>query len=279
MKNKKVMVLIGVGGIGSAIAYQAGMGYHVLCADLDEKNARQVSKVLEAEGIPASAAKVDITSSESLSELVEKAKLKGSVSQLILATGLSPSSASADSILNVDLYGVALVLESFGQIISKEGSGLVVGSQAGHRLPALSPEVDQLLATTPAKDLLGLEVLNSEKIKKEPLYAYQLAKRACSLRIQYEATKWAKRGARLNIISPGFITTSLSEKEKSGPNAKHYKTMLDAIVCKRPGHPDEVANLAAFLLGPEGNFITGSDFLIDGGVTAAYRFGGLELEF
>lgn len=278
MAEKQNTVLIGAGGIGLAIVRKLGVDQHVLCADLNQETAAAAVETLKADGISAEARTVDITDRSSINDLVKFAQNLGGVHRLILATGVSPSRTPSHVILKVDFYGVALVLDEFVQAIAQGGVGLVVGSQAGHRLPALSVEQDQQLAGTPVDQLLDLPLLNSPKIK-ESLYAYQLAKRGCSLRVKSESIRWSQRGARLNVISPGFVSTGLSEAELSGPHAAHYKKMLAAIACGRPGKPEEVARLAAFLLGPESEFISGSDFLIDGGVTAANRFGDLELEF
>ncbi len=278
MAKKDVLVLIGSGGIGSAIAEKAGRNHHVLCADLNLENAKTTKEKLTHAGISSTAETVDVTSKSSLEDLARKAQSIGSISRFVLATGLSPSRASSQLILKVDLYGVALALEIFRQHMMEGAAGLVVGSQAGHRLSRLDSSVEKELASTPAAELLKVNILNSP-LMAEPLYAYQVAKRGSSLRVQYESVLWAKNGARLNTISPGFVSTSLSDAEKSGPNAVHYQKMMEATVCKRPGSPAEIAQLGAYLLGPEAQFVTGSDFLIDGGVTAANRFGEINLEF
>jgi NAD(P)-dependent dehydrogenase (short-subunit alcohol dehydrogenase family) len=99
------------------------------------------------------------------------------------------------------------------------------------------------------------------------------SKRGNSLRVMAEAVRWGKRGARVNTISPGIIFTPLAKDEFAGPRGSGYRRMIDTSAAGRVGTPDEVANVAALLMGPEGGFITGSDFLMDGGVTAAYWYG------
>jgi NAD(P)-dependent dehydrogenase (short-subunit alcohol dehydrogenase family) len=174
----------------------------------------------------------------------------------------------------VDLYGTALVLEAFGNVIAEGGSGIVIASQSGHRLPALTPEQNKALATTPVEDLLALPMLQADKVT-DPLNAYQLSKRGNSLRVMAEAVRWGKRGARVNTISPGIIFTPLARDELNGPRGEGYRRMINLSAAGRGGTPDEVGAVAALLMGPEGTFITGSDFLMDGGVTAAYWYGDL----
>jgi NAD(P)-dependent dehydrogenase (short-subunit alcohol dehydrogenase family) len=198
----------------------------------------------------------------------------GEIFAVIHAAGVSPSQAEPETILKVDLYGTALVLEEFGHVIARGGSGVVIASQSGHRLPPLSVAENTALATTPVEDLLGLPMLQPERITNS-LHAYQISKRGNLLRVMAEAVRWGKRGARLNTISPGIIITPLAHDELKGPRGETYRRMIDGSAARRAGTPDEVGALGAFLMRPEGAFITGSDFLIDGGVTAAYWFGEL----
>ena len=176
--------------------------------------------------------------------------------------------------MKVDLYGTALVLEEFGNVIARGGSGVVIASQSGHRLPALSVEQNKALATTPADELLSLPFLQPDQVT-DSLHAYQLSKRGNSLRVMAEAVRWGKRGARVNTISPGIIITPLARDELTGPRGAGYRRMIELSAAGRAGTPDEVGHVGALLMGPDGGFITGSDFLMDGGVTASYWFGEL----
>ena len=219
-------------------------------------------------------ATVDVSSRESVQALVEKARGMGEVFGVIHAAGVSPSQASPETILKVDLYGTALVLEEFGKVIARGGSAVVVASQSGHRLPPLTQEQNHALATTSTEELLGLSMLEPEQVKNS-LHAYQLSKRGNSLRVAFEAVSWGKRGARVNTISPGIIMTPLANDELKGPRGAGYRRMLEVSAAGRAGTPDEVGTVGALLMGPDGGFITGSDFLMDGGVTAAYWYGEL----
>jgi NAD(P)-dependent dehydrogenase (short-subunit alcohol dehydrogenase family) len=274
MKKEQILVVIGSGSIGQAIARRVGAGKYILLADIRQENNDAAAKVLSEAGFIVSSTLVDISLRESVQQLVETAESIGSVTGLILAAGVSPSQASPETILKVDLYGTALVIEQFGAIIEQGGSGVVIASQSGHRLPSLSAEQDKALATTPTEELVSLPFLQSDQVK-DSLHAYQLSKRGNSLRVKAAAVSWGKRGARINTISPGIIITPLAKEELSGPRGDSYRRMLEISPAGRAGTPDEVANVAALLMGPDGAFITGSDFLMDGGVTSAYWYGEL----
>lgn len=269
-----VVVIIGPGSIGQAIARRVGVGKNVLLADLRRENAEAAAVVLKNAGYEVSVATIDVSSRPSVHALVEQATALGDVTGIIHAAGVSPSQASPGTILSVDLYGTALVLEEFGNVIARGGAGVVIASQSGHRLGALSTEQDAALALTPADQLLALPFLQPDQVK-DTLHAYQLSKRGNSLRVMAEAVRWGKRGARINTISPGIIITPLANDELTGPRGEGYRRMIDLCPVGRAGTPDEVGTIGALLMSDDGSFITGSDFLMDGGVTASYWFGDL----
>jgi NAD(P)-dependent dehydrogenase (short-subunit alcohol dehydrogenase family) len=270
----EVTVVIGAGQIGQAIARRVSAGKHVVLADLHQANADSAAEVLANAGFDASTATVDVASRESVHALVERAASLGDVTGVIHAAGVSPSQAQPAVILAVDLYGTAVILEEFGNVIASGGAGVVIASQSGHRLGALTADQDKALATTPTDELLALPMLQPDQVA-DTLHAYQLAKRGNSLRVMAEAVRWAKRGARVNTISPGIIITPLARDELTGPRGEGYRRMIEGAPAGRAGTPDEVATVAALLMGRDGEFITGSDFLMDGGVTASYFFGDL----
>jgi len=271
---KTVIVVIGVGSIGQAIVRRIGAGKLILLADLRQENADAAAKTLSDAGFNVTTTTVDVASRASVHALVEAATGLGEVGGVIHAAGVSPSQASPESILKVDLYGTALVLEEFGNVIARGGAGVVIASQSGHRLPPLSVEQNAALAMTPVEELLDLPMVQADQVK-DSLHAYQISKRGNSLRVMAEAVRWGKRGARVNTISPGIIITPLANDELKGPRGAGYRRMLEVSAAGRAGTPDEVGTVGALLMGPEGAFITGSDFLMDGGVTAAYWFGEL----
>jgi NAD(P)-dependent dehydrogenase (short-subunit alcohol dehydrogenase family) len=270
--NKKVIVVIGAGSIGQAIVRRVGAGKHILLSDLNQANNEAAAKTLSEAGFEVSTTTVDISSRQSVQSLVGTATKIGNVTGLIHAAGVSPSQASPATILKVDLFGTAVILEEFGNIIAEGGAGVVISSQSGHRLPALTPEQNKALATTPADKLLELPFLQLNQVT-DSLHAYQLSKRGNALRVMAEAVRWGKRGARINSISPGIIITPLAKDELTGPRGDVYRKMINTCAVGRAGTPDEVGNVANLLMGQDGTFITGSDFLMDGGVTAEYWYG------
>ena len=233
-----------------------------------------MAEVLSNAGFEVSTATVDVSSRDSVHALVETATAIGDVTGVIHAAGVSPSQASPATILKVDLYGTALVLEEFGNVIASGGSAVVIASQSGHRLGALTAEQNAALAQTPADDLLALPMLQPDQVK-DSLHAYQLSKRGNALRVMAEAVRWGKRGARVNTISPGIVITPLAKDELAGPRGEGYRRMIELCPVGRAATPDEVGAVGALLMGPDGAFITGSDFLMDGGVTASYWYGEL----
>lgn len=271
---KHVIVVIGPGQIGQAIARRVGVGKHIVLADVREENANAAAEVMSNAGYDVSVATPDVSSRDAIHGLVEQATSRGEVTGLIHAAGVSPTQATPATIFKVDLYGTALVLEEFGNVIARGGSGVVISSQSGHRLPALTVEQNRALATTPTEELLRLPFLQPNEVK-DSLHAYQLSKRGNSLRVMAEAVRWGRRGARVNTISPGIVMTPLAKDELAGPRGAGYRRMIEGSAAGRAGTPDEVGAVAALLMGADGGFITGSDVLMDGGVTAAYWYGDL----
>ncbi len=270
----KVVVVIGAGLIGQAIARRVAPGKRVLLADIRQENADAAARVLADAGFETSAAVVDVSSRESVHALAVTATGLGDVTGVIHAAGVSASQASIQQILNVDLYGTALVLDEFGRVIAAGGAGVVISSQSGHRYPALTAEQDRLLATTPADELLALPMLQPDQFT-DGLNAYQVSKRANGLRVMAEAVRWGERGARVNAISPGIVITPLARDELNGANGAGYHRMLELAPAGRAGTPDEIGTVGELLMTDRGAFITGSDILIDGGGTASYFYGPL----
>jgi NAD(P)-dependent dehydrogenase (short-subunit alcohol dehydrogenase family) len=276
-KKKEIVVLTGAGQLGMAIVRRMAYGNKVFVADWKLENAQAISKTLVEAGFEAVPFKTDISSRASILELIAAAKQDGDISMFVNAAGLSPSQSTKEHILAVDLYGTAVLLEEFGKVIKEGGTAVTISSQSGHRMPALTPEEDRQLATTPTEELLQLEILQPDNIK-DTLHAYQMAKRCNVKRVMAEAVKWGERSARVNSISPGIIITPLALDEINGPRGDFYKNMFAKSPAGRPGIADEVANVAELLLSDKGAFITGSDILIDGGATASYFYGPLQPE-
>lgn len=275
--KKEVMILTGAGQIGMAIARRMGYGKKIVMGDKNFENAKAIAEIMNHAGFDVEPVEMDLSSRESILKLIDKALSYGEIKMLVNAAGVSPSQAPIEAILKVDLYGTAVLLEEVGKVIAEGGVGITISSQSGHRMKQLTPEEDELLAMTPTEELLKLEILQPENIK-DTLHAYQMAKRCNEKRVMAESVTWGERGARLNSISPGIIVTPLAIDEFNGPRGDFYKNMFAKCPAGRPGTADEVANVAELLMSPAGAFITGADFLIDGGATASYFYGALKPE-
>ena len=275
--KKDVMILTGAGQIGMAIARRMGYGKKIVIGDKNPDNAQAVAKIMNDAGYDTDAVEMDLSSRESIKNLIAKAQEYGDITMLVNAAGVSPSQAPVEAILKVDLYGTAVLLEEVGKVIREGGVGVTISSQSGHRMPALTPKEDEQLACAPAEELLKLDILQPENIR-DTLHAYQMAKRCNEKRVMAESVKWGEKGARINSISPGIIVTPLAIDEFNGPRGDFYKNMFAKCPAGRPGTADEVANVAELLMSDKGAFITGADFLIDGGATASYFYGPLKPE-
>ena len=274
---KNVMILTGAGQIGMAIARRMGYGMKIVIGDKKKENAEAIAKIMNEAGFDAQAVEMDLSSRASIQAIIAKAQEYGPITMLVNAAGVSPSQAPVEAILNVDLYGTAVLLEEVGKVIAPGGAGVTTSSQSGHRMKQLTPEEDEQLACTPTEELLKLPLLQPENIR-DTLHAYQLAKRCNEKRVMAESVKWGEKGARINSISPGIIVTPLAIDEFNGPRGDFYKNMFAKCPAGRPGTADEVANVAELLMSDKGAFITGADFLIDGGATASYFYGPLKPE-
>lgn len=264
----QLVVLIGAGSIGRAIARRVGSGRSLLVADLHQATAETAVAGFRNDGFIATPAQVDVADADSVTALATQAAELGEITHVIHTAGVSPAQASARAVIAIDVVGTALVLEEFGRVITPGGTGIIVASQAGYMAPPLNTEDAAALASTPARQLATLPLLNSVTDSGE---AYSLAKRANILRAQAAALTWGDRGARVNSISPGIIMTPLARDEMSGPSAAGYRAMIETSPSGRVGTPDEIADAAAFMMGA--TFLTGSDLLIDGGVIAAIAGG------
>ncbi|MBO5033245.1 MAG: SDR family oxidoreductase [Lachnospiraceae bacterium] len=272
--KKDVILWAGAGQIGMTIARRIGTGKKIVVGDKKLENAESTAKIMNEAGFDVVPVQMDLSDKTSILDFIKTGQTYGEVAMLINAAGVSPSQASVEAILKVDLYGTAVLLEEVGKIIKEGGVGVTISSQSGHRMPQLTAAEDELLACTPVEELLSLEILQPENIK-DTLHAYQMAKRCNEKRVMYEAVKWGERGARINSISPGIIVTPLAIDEFNGVRGEFYKNMFAKCPAGRPGTADEVANVAELLMSEKGAFITGTDILCDGGATASYFYGSL----
>jgi NAD(P)-dependent dehydrogenase (short-subunit alcohol dehydrogenase family) len=275
--KQKVMLWAGAGQIGMSIARRTGFGKKIIVGDKNKENAEMAAKIMNEAGFDVVPVEMDLSSRESIRNMIAEGQKYGDITDMVIAAGVSPSQAPVETILKVDLYGSAVMMEEVGKVIAEGGSGIMISSQSGFRMPALTAEEDKQLATTPTEELLELNILQPENIK-DTLHAYQLAKRCNEKRVMAQAVEWGKRGARLNDIAPGIIVTPLAIDEFNGPRGDFYKNMFAKCPAGRPGTADEVANVAELLMSERGAFITGSTILVDGGATASYLYGPLKPE-
>ena len=273
--KKEVMLVTGAGQISMAIARRIGFGKKVILGDKKIENANAIAKTMNEAGFDVVPFEMDLSSRDSILNIIAEAQKYGEIKYLVNGAGVSPSQAPIEAILKVDLYGTAVLLEEVGKVIAEGGCGVTISSQSGWRMPQLTAEQDRQLATTPTEELLSLDILQPENIR-DTLHAYQMAKPCNEKRVMAECVKWGERGARLNDIAPGIIVTPLAIDEFNGPRGDFYKNMFSKCPAGRPGTADEVANVAELLMSDRGAFITGSTFLIDGGATASYYYGPLQ---
>ena len=273
--NKDVMIVTGAGQLSMAIARRVGYGKKIILGDKNINNANAIADIMNKAGFDAESVEMDLSSRESIQMMIKKALAYGEIKMLVNGAGVSPSQASVEAVLKVDLYGTAVLLEEVGKVITKGGAGVTISSQSGFRMPALTSEQDRKLAMTDPEEILGLDFLQLDQIR-DSLHAYQLAKRCNEKRTMYEAVRWGERGARINDIAPGIIVTPLAIDEFNGPRGDFYTNMFAKSPAGRPGTADEIADVAELLMSERAQFITGSTFLIDGGATASYYFGTLQ---
>ncbi|MBV8346131.1 MAG: SDR family oxidoreductase [Mycolicibacterium sp.] len=275
MTANDVLVVIGTGGMGRAVARRLGAGRAVVLTDVAEDLLDATADELIHDGHDVVKSNVDVTSHDAMAELARLAASSGRITKVVHTAGLSPEQGSVQQILAVDLAGVAFTLEEFGRVIEPGGAGVVIASMAAHMYPPFEADVERQLATTPADELLGLDACSPQRITSSQL-AYPFAKRANLVRVAAASRSWGERGARINSISPGVISTAMSRRELAGDSGEFMRQMIKASGTGRIGTPDDIAAAAEFLLGPSASFLTGIDLLADGGVIAAVRTGGLQ---
>ncbi|MEW1825864.1 SDR family oxidoreductase [Streptomyces sp. NPDC088196] len=265
---REVVVVTGAGGMGTAIARRLGSGRTLFLADASRGQLDRTVAALNAEGHAAHGVLTDISDRAAVDKLARTAAGEGRVIAVAHTAGVSASIASAQTILEVDLLGTVHVIDAFETVAGRGTALVAVSSMAGH-YASLGPEDEAALATLPAEELLSLPVVKA--VGDDSLRAYMVAKRANHVRVEAAALAWNLRGARINSVSPGVISTAMSKAEAESPHGGHMLKMLDDCGARRTGTPGEIADAVAFLTGPQAQFITGTDLLVDGGQAAWVR--------
>lgn len=268
----ELFVVIGVGGMGLAMARRLGPGRRILLADHDGRVLAHACEQLANEGFDVVGAQVDVGNEGSVTALARTSAQLGPVALFAHTAGLSPAQAEPGELMRVDLLGVAHTLEAFGTVVGCGAAGLVISSMAGHFLGPLDPADEAALAMAPAAGLLELPVVQAV-LRERPDHAYRLAKRGNQLRVQGASVSWGRAGARINSISPGHVATPMGRLEAlHGANAQRVAALISGSAAGRQGTPQDIANAAAFLLSPDAAFITGTDLLMDGGAVPGARW-------
>ncbi|HET6733509.1 SDR family oxidoreductase [Mycobacterium sp.] len=276
--TRAVLVVVGAGGMGAALAHRMGAGRHILVADCSDEALKTVGSQLHDDGHLVSTKAVDITDRRSVAALADCAAEIGPVTAVAHTAGVSPAGASVSAIFAVDLVGTAHIVDEFARAIAPGGAGVVVASMAAAILGSgQSPDTEAQLAQSPPERLLEIsavrDLLGSDTTENRSL-AYGLAKRGNQLRVQAAAARWGAAGARINSISPGVISTEMGRAEMTdGTTGAVVEAMVAGSPSQRVGTPGDVAAVAEFLFGSGSSFVTGTDVLVDGGVVAAMRYG------
>lgn len=271
-----VLVVIGVGGMGETIARRLSPGRSVVLADFNDTLMSGVAEQMRVDGFDVATCAVDVSSRESVRTLARFAAERGPVTTVIDTAGLSPAQAPTEAILKVDLVGVALVLEEFAAVVAPGAVGVVISSSSAYLTPGFTPEQEAAIRTTAAEELLALEFFAPEALGNAGM-AYGKSKRANQIQVQEASATWGARGARVNSISPGVISTEMGRQELEAPSGAFMRAMVESSGTGRLGTPSDIADAVTFLVSPQATYITGIDLLVDGGNVAAVHTGRVPL--
>ena len=267
--TRNILVIIGTRGMGMAIARRLGGGRRLLLGDYSKIRLEAALATLQGEGYAVDDCEVDVSDRESVQKMAQLAADTGRVDVIVHTAGVSPVSSTAEQIYRINLLGTAHVIDAFYPIVSSGTSLICIASMAGH-FAAPSPELERYLATAPTDELLQHKEIDLASTGADA--AYTLAKRGNQLRVQAAARMWGSKGARVNSISPGLISTPMGVEVLQGPSGGLVQAMIDLSGSRRIGTPDDVAGVAAFLAGHESSYITGNDILVDGGTVSTQRW-------
>jgi NAD(P)-dependent dehydrogenase (short-subunit alcohol dehydrogenase family) len=261
----EVVVVTGIGGMGVACARRLGAGQTLVIADFDDDKLARETELLTGDGFTVTAVRLDVSDRASVADLAATAGALGRLRTLVHTAGLSPTQASSERVLEVDMLGTDYMLDAFTGLVTDGAVAVCIASMAGY-MAGLDPAQEIALATAATDDLLAtvgpVDALDFGS-------TYSIAKRVNQLRVERAATAWGKRGGRVVSISPGIISTPMGRQELAEGAGEQMQGMLDISPLPRIGTAEDIASAVEWLASPAASFVTGCDLRVDGGVTAA----------
>ncbi|KAE8133615.1 hypothetical protein BDV38DRAFT_182893 [Aspergillus pseudotamarii] len=280
--EKDVVIVTGCGGMGIAIARRLGSGCHIVLADYSQDALERAVQTLRDEGHHVEGVQTDVADISAVKRLALHAAGLGAIRVVAHTAGVAMNQAPPSRIYHVNLRGTANVIEVFYHFATVGTSLVAIASAAGHRIQgSLSPDFERHLATAPLQTLLQHPdfppgIFDSETPRTDQqsrTSAYAISKRGNILRVQASAPLWARKGARINSVSPGVVQSFMMKEELEGPAASMLRSSIDRTPAGRMGTTADIANAVAFLCSKDAVFATGGDLLVDGGLTALNIWG------
>ena len=251
----------GSSGIGLECAKKF-KGDIVLITGRNEARLIDAKEELEKEGIEVVYKTSDISKKNTIKELLDYAKTLGKIKTVINSAGVSGVGVSAELTFDIDLLGTENLIEETFEAIEDDTVLILISSMMGHVVPA-SPIYDELLANPLEEGAINALV---NIVEDNPDNAYNFSKRGVHLLVKKHANRFGKKSSRIVSVSPGIIMTPMSEAAAAAyPERMNYMKSMTPV--GRNGEPEDIAEIVSFLADDKASFITGTDFLVDGGLT------------
>jgi len=258
-------VVVGAGGLGMATARRMANSYRVLLADIDAAKADAEAERLRGEGCDATGIGVDITARDSVAALAGAVRDKGGFHAFVQVAGVNPVTSDFREIIRINLQGAVYVTEALRPIAGPGSVAILISSLGAHRYNP-SAEMVALLRDPGAPDLPDrlADLIGPEAAKTG--VGYPISKWGMNFYVRRQAASWGEAAARIVSISPGMIATPMGAAAfavSAVKRANYEKTPL-----KRECTMLEIADAIEFMASPRASFISGTDLLVDGGVTS-----------